>query len=66
MANPGRIDCRACHNIHASYTSDDWALKTVEPVKLVALDATYDGGMGNVRQLPPAAHCIPRGDGWQS
>src|SRR6186997_2740506 len=48
LANPGRIDCRACHNIHASYTSDDWALKTVEPVKLVALDATYDGGMGNL------------------
>jgi formate-dependent nitrite reductase cytochrome c552 subunit len=46
--NPSRIDCRACHNIHTSYTSDDWALKTVAPVKLVALDATYDGGMGNL------------------
>jgi hypothetical protein len=46
--NPSRVDCRACHNIHATYTSDDWALKTVDPVKLVALDATYDGGMGNL------------------
>ena len=47
-ANPGRIDCRACHNIHNTYTKDDWALKTVAPVKLVALDATFDGGMGNL------------------
>jgi hypothetical protein len=47
-ANAGRIDCRACHNIHKTYTGEDWALKTVDPVKLVALDATYDGGMGNL------------------
>jgi hypothetical protein len=46
--NPSGIDCRACHNIHTSYTTDDWALKTVAPVKLVALDATFDGGMGNL------------------
>jgi hypothetical protein len=46
--NPSRINCRACHNIHTSYTADDWALKTVAPVKLVALDATFDGGMGNL------------------
>ena len=46
--NPSRINCRACHDIHTSYTSDDWALKTVDPVKLVALDATYDGGDGNL------------------
>jgi len=48
LANPGRIDCRACHEIHKTYTSDDWTLKTVAPVKLVALDATYDAGMGNL------------------
>ena len=46
--NPARINCRACHNIHTSYTSEDWALKTVDPVKLVALDDTFDGGMGNL------------------
>ncbi|MCJ7431853.1 MAG: hypothetical protein MUO77_00030 [Anaerolineales bacterium] len=46
--NPSRINCRACHNIHTSYTDDDWALKTTTAVKLVALDATYDGGMGNL------------------
>lgn len=47
-ANAGRIDCRACHNIHKTYTGEDWGLKTVTPVKLVALDATFDGGMGNM------------------
>ncbi|MGC1375078.1 MAG: hypothetical protein WA821_02580 [Anaerolineales bacterium] len=46
--NPTRIDCRACHNIHTTYTASDWSLKTVAPVKLIASGATYDGGMGNL------------------
>jgi hypothetical protein len=46
--NPTRIDCRACHQIHTTYTKDDFALTTVEPVKLEALDATFDGGLGNL------------------
>jgi hypothetical protein len=46
--NPTRIDCRACHQIHTSYTKDDFALRTTDAVKLEALDATFDGGMGNL------------------
>jgi hypothetical protein len=47
--NPTRQDCRACHQIHVSYTSTDWALETTAPVKLYALEgATYDGGKGNL------------------
>jgi hypothetical protein len=46
--NPTRIDCRACHQIHTTYTAKDWALKIIDPVKLIASDATYDGGMGNL------------------
>jgi len=46
--NASRIDCRACHKIHTTYTNSDWALETVAPVKLAVLDATYDGGMGNL------------------
>ena len=42
------IDCRTCHQIHKTYTKDDFALTTSAPVKLEALDATYDGGMGNL------------------
>ncbi len=47
-ANPSRIDCRACHQIHTTYTDKDWALTTTDPVKLIAADGTYDGGMGNL------------------
>jgi hypothetical protein len=47
--NPTRQDCRACHQIHTSYTAADWALETTAPVKLIALEgATYNGGKGNL------------------
>ncbi len=42
-------DCRTCHEVHTSYTADDWALTTSDPVTLYAFeDATYDGGTGNL------------------
>lgn len=61
--NPTRQDCRACHQIHTSYTSADWALETTDPVALYAVEGqTYDGGMGNLcvnchqpRRVFPAA-----------
>ncbi len=44
-----RQDCRACHQIHTSYTAADWALETVDPVALYAFeDVTFDGGKGNL------------------
>lgn len=47
-----RQDCRACHQIHTSYTTEDWALETTEPVMLYAFDASSDalfgGGKGNL------------------
>jgi nitrate reductase cytochrome c-type subunit len=47
--NPSRVDCRACHQIHTSYTGDDWALTTTDPVTLFAFqDVTFDGGQGNM------------------
>jgi hypothetical protein len=47
--NPTRQDCRACHQIHTSYTDADWALETTAPVALFAIEgATFDGGMGNL------------------
>jgi hypothetical protein len=43
------MDCRACHQIHTSYTAADWALETTAPVPMYAFtDLTYDGGMGNL------------------
>lgn len=46
---PTRQDCRACHQIHTSYTNEDWALETTEAVSLYAFEgATFDGGKGNL------------------
>ncbi|MDX1435335.1 MAG: cytochrome c3 family protein [Anaerolineales bacterium] len=47
--NPTRQDCRACHQIHETYTSADWALETTDPVDLYAVEGvTFDGGQGNL------------------
>jgi hypothetical protein len=47
--NPTRQDCRACHQIHTTYTKADFALETTEPVDLFAYDGvTFDGGLGNL------------------
>jgi hypothetical protein len=47
--NPTRQDCRACHQIHTSYSGDDWALETTDPVTLYAFEGvTFDGGEGNL------------------
>ncbi|MEJ2549757.1 MAG: hypothetical protein P8Z41_10370 [Anaerolineales bacterium] len=47
--NPTRTDCRTCHQIHTTYTTDDWALETSDPVTFnVISDATFNGGAGNL------------------
>ena len=47
--NPTRIDCRACHNIHTTYTKDDFGLKTVAAVPLFSVQgANFDAGKGNL------------------
>jgi hypothetical protein len=47
--NPTRQDCRACHQIHTSYTGEDWALTYTDPVDLYAFEGvTFDGGAGNL------------------
>jgi hypothetical protein len=47
--NPTRQDCRACHQIHSTYTDADWALETTDPVDLLAFEGTsFDGGDGNL------------------
>lgn len=46
---PTRQSCRACHQVHTSYTVADWALETTAPVALYALEGViYDGGKGNL------------------
>jgi hypothetical protein len=48
VAGVTRQDCRACHQIHTSYTGDDWALTTTESFDLYASGTTFDGGSGNL------------------
>jgi len=47
-ANPTHQDCRTCHQIHVTYTGEDWALETNAPVTMVTSGATFDGGNGNL------------------
>ncbi|HEX9796603.1 MAG TPA: hypothetical protein VGA52_06385 [Anaerolineales bacterium] len=56
--DPTRQDCRACHKIHETYTSADFALETSDPVEFYAFEGvTFDGGSGNL-----CANCHqPRG-----
>jgi hypothetical protein len=48
-SEPTRQTCYTCHQIHDSYTTDDWALRTTEPVDLYAVEGvSFDGGEGNL------------------
>jgi len=47
--DPTRQDCRACHEIHTTFTGDDWALETTDPVAFYAFEGqVFDGGEGNL------------------
>jgi hypothetical protein len=49
VAGVTRQDCRACHQVHTTYTGEDWALETTDAVALYAVEgATFDGGEGNL------------------
>jgi hypothetical protein len=47
--DPTRQDCRACHQIHETYSMADFALTTEEPVQFIAIEGvTFKGGEGNL------------------
>jgi hypothetical protein len=53
VTDPAPINCRTCHNIHATYTSADWAIKTTAPYNLrinksITMDFQGNGGSGNL------------------
>jgi hypothetical protein len=49
VVNVSPFDCRTCHNIHMTYTREDFALTGGEqPVKMEYSDGTFDGGAGNL------------------
>jgi hypothetical protein len=61
IVNVSPFDCRTCHQIHTTYTSQDWALTgNAQPVALEMSGGTFDGGQGNlcanchqIRNAPP-------------
>jgi len=49
VENPSPINCRTCHQIHESYTTNDFTLRTNTAVDLaVGNEATYDYGNSNL------------------
>jgi hypothetical protein len=45
---PARQDCYTCHQIHSTYTKDDFAIRTEAAVALVVNKGNFDGGAGNL------------------
>jgi hypothetical protein len=49
VVNVSPFNCRTCHDIHTSYTAEDFALTgDGQAVKMEYTDGTYDGGTGNL------------------
>ena len=49
VVNVSPINCRTCHNIHSTFTKDDFSLTGGEkPVALEMTGGTFDGGAGNL------------------
>ncbi len=48
ISNPNPPNCYTCHNIHSTYTTDDWALTMSGPVTLYNTTETPDFGNGSM------------------
>lgn len=48
VQNATPINCRTCHNIHETYTKDDWSLANVDPVTIEVTGDVYDKGNSNL------------------
>ncbi len=48
QTNPTPVNCRTCHEIHNTYTSADFALRTVAPVTFYISGETFNFGEGNL------------------
>ena len=47
ISNPTQPNCYTCHNIHATYTTNDWALRLTGPVARWQGGDAYDRGSSN-------------------
>jgi len=48
ISNPTPVNCYTCHDIHQTYTADDWNLASVAAVTHWQGGGTFDGGTGNL------------------
>ena len=48
VSDPSPVNCRTCHEIHSTYTENDWALRVTEPVDIALTGDTIDLGAGNL------------------
>jgi formate-dependent nitrite reductase cytochrome c552 subunit len=48
VADPLPVNCYACHEIHRTYTAEDWALTQGDPVTFWYTQETIDNGTGNM------------------
>jgi hypothetical protein len=48
VTEPTAINCRTCHNIHETYTMDDYKLRENDPVTLLVSQQQYNHGSSNL------------------
>ncbi|MCK5430369.1 MAG: hypothetical protein KAI94_12900 [Anaerolineales bacterium] len=48
VENPVPINCRTCHEIHETYTGDDWGLRVQDAIVLNLTQTAYDAGKSNL------------------
>jgi hypothetical protein len=48
ISNPSNVNCYTCHDIHKTYTEDDWKLTTSDPVDFLHLTVNSDQGTANL------------------
>lgn len=48
VTDPAPPNCYTCHNIHDTYTSDDWNLTKTDAVNFWIAEGTYDAGSSNL------------------
>ncbi len=48
IENPTPQNCRTCHKIHETYTTDDWALRVTAAITLELTGTAYNQGDGNL------------------
>lgn len=48
VANPTAINCRTCHEIHETYTTADWGLRSQDALTLNLTQTAYNAGKSNL------------------